>query len=49
MYKIINKTFQVLILTENDPIPSRKNIIVKTLNNQLKNLEKRGLVIIKKQ
>lgn len=43
MYKITNKTFQVLILTENDPIPSRKSIMTKTLNNQLKNLEKEDL------
>lgn len=49
MYRITNKTFQTLQLVGCENIPSRSCIYVKSLTDQIKNLEKRGLVDIKKQ
>ncbi len=47
-YKIFNKTYQPVILTDGKRLAKRTSVIVEKLTNQIKNLEKKGMLSIKK-
>ena len=48
MYKIFNKTYQPIILADGKRIPQRSFVVVEKITHQIKNIEEKGLVIIKK-
>jgi len=48
VYKIFNKTYQPIILISGMRIAKRSFIIIKKIDNQIKNLEEKGLITIRK-
>lgn len=48
-YEIFNKTYQPIILIDGVRILPRKTVLVAELTSQLVNLEKKGLISIKRQ
>jgi len=47
-FKIVNKTNQTLIITSYGYLKSYGELIVTSITSQMKNLEKKGLVAIRK-
>ena len=47
-YKIINRTNQVLIITSYGYLYGYKDMLVSEITEQMKNLEKKGLITIRK-
>lgn len=48
MFKIFNKTYQPIILVDGIRIFPRLFVVIEKITEQIKNLEIRGLIIIKK-
>ncbi len=48
VYKVFNKTYQPIIMISGARIPKRSYVMVNKLTTQLKNLEEKGLITLRK-
>ena len=49
LYEVFNKTYQPIILMDGTRILPRKSVVVKGMTSQLINIERKGLITIKRQ